>query len=92
MLPNEFVRNVAHGQACEHLRRQNRLSEPVDRAAAGEEIISAKAGEPMGRLVPVRAVHERRVFGQWVSQMVIVDDFDAPLPEELLRAFEGDHD
>jgi prevent-host-death family protein len=68
------------------------LSELVDRAAAGEEIIIAKAGEPMARLVPLRAVHERRVFGRWAGQVSIAADFDAPLPETLLSAFEGDDD
>ena len=68
------------------------LSELVDRAAAGEEIIIAKAGQPMARLVPLRAVHERRVFGRWTGQMTIANDFDAPLPDDLLRVFEGDND
>jgi prevent-host-death family protein len=71
---------------------KTRLSELVDRAAAGEEIIIAKAGEPMARLVPLRAVHERRVFGRWAGQMSVAKDFDAPLPDDLLRAFEGDDD
>ena len=68
------------------------LSELVDRAAAGEEIVIAKAGQPMARLVPLQAVHERRVFGRWAGQLEVADDFDAPLPDDLLRAFEGDDD
>jgi len=68
------------------------LSELVDRAAAGEEIIIAKAGQPMARLVPLQTVHERRTFGRWAGHVVIADDFDAPLPDELLRAFEGHDD
>lgn len=68
------------------------LSELVDRAAAGEEIVIAKAGQPMARLVPLQAVHERRTFGRWAGQVAIASDFDAPLPDNLLGAFEGDDD
>ena len=64
------------------------LSELVDRAAAGEEIVIAKAGVPMARLVPLRAVHERAP-GRWAGRVTIAPDFDAPLPAELLDAFEG---
>lgn len=66
------------------------LSELVDRAAAGEEIIIAKAGVPTARLVPLRAVHENRVPGGWGGRMTIAADFDAPLPSALLAAFQGD--
>lgn len=66
------------------------LSELVDRAAAGEEIVIAKAGVPTARLVPLRAVHEKRIPGGWAGQMVIAPDFDAPLSDELLDAFEGE--
>lgn len=68
------------------------LSELVDRAAAGEEIIIAKAGQPMARLVPLRTSHTRRAFGRWSGQLTVSPDFDAPLSDELLRAFEGDVD
>ena len=66
------------------------LSELVDRAAAGEEIVIAKAGVPTARLVPLRAVHESRMSGRWAERMTIADDFDAPLSGEMLAAFEGD--
>lgn len=66
------------------------LSELVDRAAAGEEIIIAKAGVPAARLVPLRAVHENRVPGRWAGRVSIAPDFDAPLPADMLALFEGD--
>ncbi len=69
---------------------KTRLFELVDRASAGEEIIIAKAGTPVARLVPLRAVHKRRVPGRWEGQIKIAADFDGPLPSELLDAFEGD--
>jgi prevent-host-death family protein len=68
------------------------LSELVDRAAAGEEIVIAKAGVPTARLVPLRAVHENRVAGRWGGKLTIADDFDAPLPGEILAAFEADNE
>jgi antitoxin (DNA-binding transcriptional repressor) of toxin-antitoxin stability system len=65
-----------------------KLSELVDRAAAGEEIIIEKAGSPVARLVslsePPRAP---RVLGVLKGKIRIADDFDAPLPDEILRDF-----
>lgn len=63
------------------------LSRLVDRAHAGEEIIIAKNGVPMARLVPLAAKPVRRRPGAWKGRMWIADDFDAPLPEETLTAF-----
>jgi prevent-host-death family protein len=65
------------------------LSELVDRAAAGEEIVIAKAGRPTARLVPLRIAAKQRVAGRWTARLKIAADFDAPLPPELLAAFEG---
>lgn len=66
------------------------LSQLVDRAAAGEEIVIAKAGVPTARLVPLRAVHESRAPGRWAGKVSISADFDAPLSADMLAAFEGD--
>lgn len=63
------------------------LSQLVDRAAAGEEIIIAKNGVPLARLVPLEARPARRTPGGWESGVTIADDFDDPLPPELLAAF-----
>lgn len=65
------------------------LSQLVDRAAAGEEIIIAKAGRPLAKLVPLRGNPLPRVPGGWEGKASIAEDFDAPLPEELLDAFAG---
>ena len=62
------------------------LSRLVDQAAAGEEIVIAKAGKPMARLVAVRP-RKRTGFGCLKGRMTIARDFDAPLPDDLLRAF-----
>jgi prevent-host-death family protein len=63
------------------------LSQLVDRAAAGEEIIIAKNGVPLARLVPLEARPIRRTPGGWEHGVRISDDFDAPLPPDLLAAF-----
>ena len=66
------------------------LSRLVDRAAAGEEIIIAKAGRPVARLVPLEKTPVRRVPGRWKGKLWIARDFDAPLPDDVLAAFEGE--
>lgn len=65
------------------------LSRLVERAARGEEVIIAKAGEPRARLVPLARPAKSRKPGDWKGRVVIAPDFDAPLPDEILDAFEG---
>jgi prevent-host-death family protein len=60
---------------------KTQLSRLVDEAAAGEEIIIAKAGRPMVRLVPVAQRAERRGFGAHKGKIRIHKNFDDPLPE-----------
>ena len=62
------------------------LSKLVDRAAAGEEIIIAKNGVPLARLVPLEQPSPRQPGG-WEGRVTIADDFDAPLPDEILAGF-----
>ena len=68
---------------------KTRLSELVERVARGEEIVIAKAGVPRARLVPLGRRLEPRRPGAWKGRVVISPDFDAPLPGDLLDAFEG---
>ena len=69
------------------------LSQLVERASHGEEIVIAKAGRAMARLVPLATPAQRRSPGGWEGLVWMADDFDAPLPAELLDAFEGhDHE
>jgi prevent-host-death family protein len=63
------------------------LSRLVEEAAAGEEVVIAKAGKPMVRLVPVTTRARRTGFGTLKGRIRISDDFDAPLPPRTLRAF-----
>jgi prevent-host-death family protein len=65
------------------------LSRLVERAARGEEIILAKAGKPLAKLVPFRQPSLPRQPGGWEGRVRIAADFDAPLPPEIQSAFEG---
>lgn len=64
------------------------LSRLLRRVAAGEEIVIARSGEPVARLVPVEPERER-ALGRDRGSFEIPEDFDAPLPPEVLQAFES---
>jgi prevent-host-death family protein len=66
------------------------LSRLVDEVAAGNEVVIAKHGKPMARLVPLAVEPERRVLGRLTGKIRIPDDFDAPLPDEVLKLFNGE--
>lgn len=70
---------------------KTQLSRFVDEAAAGEEIIIARAGKPIARLVPLAGppATQKRVLGRMAGRLVAHDDFDAPLPDDMLDEFEG---
>jgi prevent-host-death family protein len=63
------------------------LSRLLQRVAAGEEIIIARGGEPVARLVPFERP-ARRIFGMDRGRFEVPADFDAPLPEDVLADFE----
>lgn len=65
------------------------FSRLVDAAANGEEIIIAKAGKPTARLMPMNQISTIRRFGGLKGKIRIADDFDAPLSDDVLAAFEG---
>jgi prevent-host-death family protein len=65
------------------------LSRLLRRVALGEEIIIANRGVPVARLVPVSTEKPKRKLGMYAGAIKIADDFDAPLPDEILDAFEG---
>ncbi len=66
------------------------LSRLVERAAAGEEIIIAKSGKPVAKLVPFVEDLTPRPFGTMRGKIWMADDFDDPLPPELLAYFTGE--
>ena len=68
---------------------KTQLSRLLARVAAGEVVVIARAGKPIARLVPVEREPARRTLGQERGRIEIADDFDAPLPDGVLDAFEG---
>jgi len=65
------------------------LSRLLEKVAGGEEVVIAKAGKPIARLVPLDAPPKKRRLGLLKGKLHIPDDFDAPLTENDLAMFEG---
>jgi prevent-host-death family protein len=70
---------------------KTQLSRLAERAAKGEEIVIARNGHPLARLVRVEE-RKPRTLGIWKDQVWTSDDFDNPLPWEIQRHFEGQGD
>jgi prevent-host-death family protein len=64
------------------------LSRLLDEVDAGEEVVIARAGKPVAKLVPLRGKRPR-VPGRLKGKIRIAADFDAPLPDDVLDSFEG---
>jgi prevent-host-death family protein len=76
--------NVSVYEAKTHLSRL------LARAEAGEEIVISRHGRPVARLGPIRPARRPRKLGLLKGRIRIGRNFDAPLPEDVLAAFEGD--
>lgn len=63
------------------------LSKLLERVALGEEVIIAKAGKPVARLVRVNDEPKKRTIGRAKGEFVVPDDFDDPLPKEIEDLF-----
>jgi len=66
------------------------LSRLLQRVAAGEEVVIARAGRPVARLVPAVAGGDDRVLGTERDRIFVAPDFDAPLPPEVQAGFDGE--
>lgn len=64
------------------------LSRLLRRVASGEEVVITRSGVPVARISAISDRRER-VFGQDRGLLAVPDDFDAPLPEDLLAEFES---
>lgn len=63
---------------------EGHLSELIESANAGDEVILAKGGEPVAKLVALpRANKEKRVFGEYRGRIRMSEDFDEPLPDDF---------
>ncbi len=65
------------------------LSRLLEQVAGGDEIIIAKAGKAIARLVPLDASPKKRQLGLLKDKLNVPDDFDAPLADNDLALFEG---
>jgi prevent-host-death family protein len=65
------------------------LSQLLDRAAAGEEIVITRNGRPVAKLVSMTPARKPRKLGTLKGRIRIGKAFDAPLPDDVLDAFEG---
>jgi prevent-host-death family protein len=68
------------------------LSRLIERVERGEEIVIARSGKPVAKLVPFDRDMTPRPFGTMRGLIQVPDDFDDPLPPELLRLFEGEEE
>lgn len=69
-----------------HAAKTN-LSRLVDDAVKGDEVVIAKSGKPLVRLVPIEPTRPRAGFGVDRGMIRIREDFDAPLPRRIRNAF-----
>ena len=76
-------------QAVNIHHAKTHLSRLVDEAARGREIVIARAGKPVARLVPLSESPRKKKFGLLKGRIRIAADFDAPLPDDVLDLFEG---
>ncbi len=69
---------------------KTRLSQLVDEAASGKDIIIARAGRPVARLTRLGEARGKRRLGILNGKFRIPEDFNRPLPDAVLHSFEGD--
>jgi prevent-host-death family protein len=63
------------------------LSKLLERVALGEEVVIAKAGKPVAKLVPLSTEPKTRILGSAKGEFVVPDDFNDPLPKEIEDLF-----
>ncbi len=68
---------------------KSQLSKLIEYALLGEEVIIAKAGKPVARLVAIAVERPARKPGSMRGKIKIAADFDAPLPDDIQQSFEG---
>jgi prevent-host-death family protein len=71
-----------------HAAKTN-LSRLLESVAAGQEVVIAKAGKPIAKLVPIAPSPPPRQLGTLAGTFTVPDDFDDPLPDDVLDDFHG---
>jgi antitoxin (DNA-binding transcriptional repressor) of toxin-antitoxin stability system len=86
-------RSVCYNSTMSTVSLQDLRQDPeslLDRVEAGEHLVVVRGGRPVAELRAVPATQpEPRPFGLCAGAFTVPDDFDAPLPEEILQGFEG---
>jgi len=88
-MANDLLWNMGMKKVFSITEAKTQFSKLLRRVAAGEVITLTKWGVPVGRLVPVEVQKGKRRLGFYKGKFTVPDDFDAPLPNEILDAFEG---
>ena len=68
---------------------KTQLSKLIEEAAAGKDVVIPRGGKPVARLTALGSYKGKQKFGVLIGKIKISADFDAPLPSEVLRHFEG---
>jgi len=68
---------------------KTRLSQLVDKAVAGEDVVLSRNGKPLVRITRLREGKRRVKFGVLKGQLKVPADFDTPLPPKIVALFEG---
>jgi prevent-host-death family protein len=68
---------------------KTRLSQLVDKAASGEDVVVSRNGKPLVRITRLESPQRHIKFGVLKGKVKIAPDFDAPLPDDVLAGFEG---
>lgn len=68
---------------------KTRLSQLVDKAAAGEDVVVSRNGKPIVRITRLQEARRRVRFGLLKGKVKIAEDFDSPMPDDVIAAFEG---
>lgn len=67
---------------------KSRLSQLVDKAAAGEDVVVSRDGKPLVRITRLESAKRAIRFGLLQGKVIVAADFDAPLPQSVLSDFE----
>ena len=78
---------IAHLDTVNVHEAKTHLSRLLERVERGEEIVIARAGKPIARLVAIEPVLKRRPMGLYKGQIWMSDDFDEPLPWHVFPGF-----
>jgi prevent-host-death family protein len=68
---------------------KTRLSQLVDEAAAGRDVVVSRNGKPLARITRLHSARRPVRFGVLRGKVSVPPDFDAPLPDDVLASFEG---